>query len=203
MRTKDNELLEQILYLINDYFKENDCTPTLQEIADKLGIAKATAYRYVQHLKETGKIDITDRFKGIRTKTISKVLDSRNTYPILGTISCGTPLFAEENIEGYFSFPSSLLGAGEFFCLWAIGNSMINAGIKEGDLVICRKQNTANEGQIVVALCDNTDATLKRYYLDKKNKRFRLHPENDEMEDMFYKNVQIQGIAVKVVSNLE
>ena len=79
---------------------------------------------------------------------------------------------------------------------------MINAGISDGDLVVVRQQETAEEGQIVVALIDN-EATLKRYYLDKRHKRIRLHPENDKMEDMFYKTISIQGVAVKVIKDLQ
>ena len=79
---------------------------------------------------------------------------------------------------------------------------MINAGISDGDLVVVRQQETAEEGQIVVALIDN-EATLKRYYLDNRRKCVRLHPENDKMEDMFYKTISIQGVAVKVIKDLQ
>ena len=78
---------------------------------------------------------------------------------------------------------------------------MINAGIDDGDLVIIRQQDTANEGQIVVALIDN-EATLKRYYLDNKKKKIRLHPENDELDDMFFDEIAIQGVAVKILKDL-
>ena len=78
---------------------------------------------------------------------------------------------------------------------------MINAGVSSGDYVIVRKQETAEEGQIVVALVDD-EATLKRYYRDTKTKRIRLHPENDAMQDMYFNNIQIQGIAVKVIKDL-
>ena len=85
----------------------------------------------------------------------------------------------------------------------AKGNSMINAGIEDGDYVIVRQQQTADEGQIVVAMVEDSECTLKRYYMDKSKKQIRLHPENDTMEDMFFDNISIQGIAVKVVKNLE
>ena len=78
---------------------------------------------------------------------------------------------------------------------------MINAGIDDGDYVIVKQQEIAEQGQIVVALI-NDESTLKRYYLDNKKQRVRLHPENDEMEDMFFKNISIQGIAVKVIKDL-
>ena len=79
---------------------------------------------------------------------------------------------------------------------------MINAGIDNGDLVVVRQQETAEQGQIVVAFIDN-EATLKRYYLDRRRKKIRLHPENDNMEDMYYSSVAIQGVAVKVIKDLK
>ena len=80
---------------------------------------------------------------------------------------------------------------------------MINASIEDGDYVIIRKQDYADEGQIVVAMVNNGDCTLKRYFIDRKKKKVRLHPENDSMEDMFYSEVVIQGVAVKVIKSLE
>lgn len=80
---------------------------------------------------------------------------------------------------------------------------MINVGIHDGDLVIIRKQNAADEGQIVVALTDDGECTLKRYYLDRRRRKIRLHPENDEMEDMYFNKIQIQGVAVKIIKDID
>ena len=80
---------------------------------------------------------------------------------------------------------------------------MINAGINDGDLVIIRKQSTADEGQIVVALTEEGECTLKKYYLDKQRRKVRLHPENDEMEDMYFDTIQIQGVAVKIIQDIK
>ena len=111
-------------------------------------------------------------------------------------------MFAEENIEGFIALSKDMLGPGEFFGLWAKGESMINADIYPGDLVIIRSQDYAEDGDIVVALCNNEDATLKRFFRDTKRKGYRLHPENDEMEDMFFKKLTIQGVAVKVLKDI-
>ena len=97
--------------------------------------------------------------------------------------------------------PTEFLGSGKYFILKASGNSMIKANIEDGDYVIIKQQETAEVGQIIVALI-NDEATLKRYYLDDKRQKVRLHPENDEMQDMYFKNVIIQGIAVKVIKDL-
>jgi SOS-response transcriptional repressor LexA len=80
---------------------------------------------------------------------------------------------------------------------------MINAGIDDGDYVVIRKQSTANEGQIVVALIDGEEATLKRFYIDKRKRKIRLHPENDNLKDMYYDTIDIQGIVVKVIKDVE
>ena len=109
-------------------------------------------------------------------------------------------MLAEENIESYLTVSSSFLGQGTYFALKAHGNSMINANIKDGDFVIVRKQNTAEEGEIIVALIDDS-ATLKRFFKDEKKRKIRLHPENDEMQDMYFDKVEIQGVVKKIVKD--
>ena len=122
--------------------------------------------------------------------------------PILGKVSCGVPKFAEENIEEYVRLPVALFGRGQFFILRANGDSMIEADINDGDLVLIRQQNYADEGQIVVALMDD-EATLKRYYPEPEKQRIRLHPENSRMDDIYVSDCIIQGVAVKVLKDLE
>ena len=104
-------------------------------------------------------------------------------------------------IERYFRLPASLIGSGEFYFLRAFGDSMIEAGISEGDLVLVRRQETARPGQIVVALVGD-ETTLKRFYPEPEKRRIRLHPENRELEDLYVENCSIQGIAVKVLKDL-
>ena len=98
--------------------------------------------------------------------------------------------------------PVALFGRGQFFILRANGASMIEADINDGDLVLIRQQNYADEGQIVVALMDD-EATLKRYYPEPENQRIRLHPENSQMDDIYVSDCIIQGVAVKVLKDLE
>ena len=152
-------------------------------------------------MKEKGLIDYDGSARGIKTPSMEKVNDDVELVPLVGSIACGPQMLAEENIEKYLPIPKGLLGRGEHFALIASGDSMINAGINNGDCVFIRKQDTAEIGQIVVALIGN-ETTLKRYYLDEKRKQVRLHPENDNMEDMFFKTIQIQGVAVKVMKDL-
>ena len=122
--------------------------------------------------------------------------------PIVGDIACGTPILAEENIQSYLTISGDFLGTGSHFVLKANGNSMIDAGINDGDYVVVRQQSTAEQGQIVVALTDDGEVTLKRYYIDGDRKQIRLHPDNNELSDMHYDNITIQGIAIKVIKDL-
>ena len=141
-------------------------------------------------------------YSGYRTMTSTKTKMQAVRVPVLGTIACGIPKYAEENIEEYVRLPVALFGQGNFFILRAYGDSMVEAGIDDGDLVLIRQQNYADEGQIVVALIED-DATLKRFYPEPENRRIRLHPENSHMEDIYVPMCEIQGVAVKVLKDLE
>lgn len=202
MRSKNEQTLSAILTLINDCYFQEGTYPSLQQIANAVGLSTTQTYRYVDELIKRGEIDKKGKFGDLQTKEIANTICNNNRLPIVGEIACGGPILAEENIESYVTFSKELLGSGKFFILRVKGDSMINAGINDGDLVIVRQQETAEIGQIVVALIGN-EATLKRYYLDNKRKKIRLHPENDKMEDMFFDDIAIQGIAVKVLKDLE
>ena len=122
--------------------------------------------------------------------------------PILGKIACGSIEEAIIESEDYFPISASILGKGSFFVLRAKGDSMIEAGIEDGDLILIRQQNTAHNGQIVVARVEN-ETTLKRFYRDDKNKQVILRPENIEYKDQLFKNVDIQGVAIMVIKKVE
>ena len=201
MKVMSESVFNAIIKFVDDYYCANGKTPTLQEIADEVKLDKSNVSRNLKVMKERGIIDLKQGWNGIKTNKIKKRVLEMTDVPVVGTIACGSPMLAEENIEKYIPISTALLGNGTFFALHAKGNSMINANIEDGDFVIVKQQNTANEGQIVVALIDD-EATLKRYYLDKKHKKVRLHPENVEMEDMYFDNISIQGVAVKVLKDL-
>ena len=116
--------------------------------------------------------------------------------PIVGTIACGQPVDAMENIEESVALPRTIFGAGNLFLLHAKGDSMVEADIHNGDLVVIRQQNTAENGEIVVAMI-NGETTLKRFY--KKNSKIILHPENKTMDDIIVKNCEIQGVLVSCI----
>lgn len=198
MRSKDKTLMAAIEKFVSDYTDSNGISPTMQEVADGVGSSKATVQRYIAQLCDDGILD----YSGYRTMTSTKTKAAAIRVPVLGTIACGIPKFAEENIEEYVRLPVALFGKGNFFILRAYGDSMIEAGIDNGDLVLIRQQNYADEGQIVVALMED-EATLKRFYPEPQKHRIRLHPENSRMDDIYVDNCEIQGVAVKVLKDLE
>ena len=198
MRTKDKTLMAAIEKFVSDFTDSTGISPTMQEVADGVGSSKATVQRYIAQMCEDGIIN----YSGYRTMNSTKAKVQVVRVPVLGRIACGIPKFAEENIEEYVKLPVALFGKGDFFILRAYGDSMIEAGIDDGDLVLIRQQNTADVGQIVVALMED-EATLKRFYPEPENHRIRLHPENSRMEDIYVDNCEIQGVAVKVLKDLE
>ena len=113
--------------------------------------------------------------------------------PLLGTVAAGQPLYAEENIENYYPIPADLLPNAETFMLKVKGNSMINAGILEGDQIIVEHCPTAHNGEIVVALVEDS-ATVKRFFKEKGH--YRLQPENDSMDPIIVDNVEILGKVI-------
>lgn len=200
MRTQNPRLYPKIAEFIDEYRDQYNLAPSVQEVANYLGVSKATASRYLCRMREEGTVTCN----GYRSiSTLESKENPRQTVKVavLGRVSCGIPKFAEENIEEYVRLPVALFGRGDFFILRANGDSMIDAGIDDNDLVIVRQQNYADPGQIVVALVEN-EATLKRYYPEPRNKRIRLHPENKNLEDIYVENCLIQGVAVKVIKDL-
>lgn len=201
MRSKSEKLMNEIIDYIDECYFDYNYTPTMQEIADNVGLNKSNVCRYLQEMSKKGLVDMSDSRCAIKTVRIKKMLGDFRRVPIVGEIACGTPMFAEENIESYLTVSGSFLGPGSYFALRARGDSMINADIYEGDLVIVRQQNTAEQGQIVVALIDDS-TTLKRFYRDDAHHKVRLHPENDEMKDMYFDDINIQGVVKKVVKDV-
>lgn len=199
MRSKSIDTMKKIKTFAEEYYMRHYQSPSMAQIAENIGIARSTAYKYLVEMDRRGMISYDG--KEIRTKIIDHSNPRLVRAAVLGNIACGLPNVAEENIEEYVSLPESLFGRGEFYILRARGESMIEAGIEDGDLVVIRKQSDANDGDIIVALVEE-EATLKRLYRDEENGRIILHPENKDMSDIVVDNCIIQGIAVKVIKDL-
>ena len=198
MQYKKPEYCAMIEDYINSFRNRQGSKPSERQIASGVGLAVGTVSKYLSYMRENGVLNY-DVHRNITTRK-SKGLMNMLYVPLLGSVSCGIPKFAEENIEEYVCLPESLFGRGEFFLLRARGDSMIGAGIEDGDLVLIRQQSTAEYNQIVVALVDD-EATLKRFR--PKEDHICLHPENNRYEDIIVDRCLIQGVAVKVIKDLE
>lgn len=200
MQTKKQDLTNKIKHFIEEYYGQYGTSPTIRCIAENVGCSKSNVSIYIDYLKEQGLMEIgengyeTDVTKATDTKVVA--------VPKLGYVPCG-PLSEEyECIDGYVRLPASFVGNAKLcFLLTATGNSMIDVGINDGDLVLVRQQNEANYNDIVVALVEN-EVTLKRFRPDPENKRIILHPENKRMKDIVVKECKIQGVAIKVIKDL-
>ncbi len=199
IRKKDKSLMDRIVQCVEAYHFEHNMSPSLQEIATELGIGKTTVHSYLKEMTEKGILDYNG--KSIETKRMRKSSNKTVQVPILGNIACGGLEFAEENFEEYVSLPVTLFGNGDFFILRTHGDSMIEKGIENGDMVVVRKQNYASVGDIVVALVDG-ETTLKMYYPEPETEQIRLRPANKDMEDIIVKECHIQGIAQHVIKKL-
>lgn len=197
MRSKNPEIMKRIVDFVEAYHLDYNSSPSLRVIADGVGIGSTTVYRYLMEMNERGMICYDG--KTIRNEKINKSQRGTIRAAVIGRIACGIPDLAEQHVEGYVNLPESLFGQGNFYILRASGCSMTEAGIDDGDLVVIREQNTAEDGQIVVALVDD-EATLKRFF--HEGDRIRLHPENPRMKDIFVTDCRIQGVAVKVIHDL-
>ena len=197
MRSKDPEIMKRIVDFVEAYHLDYNSSPSLRVIADGVGIGSTTVYRYLMEMNERGMICYDG--KTIRNEKINKSQRGTIRAAVIGRIACGIPNLAEQHVEGYVNLPESLFGQGNFYILRASGCSMTEAGIDDRDLVVIREQNTAEDGQIVVALVDD-ETTLKRFF--HEGDRIRLHPENPRMKDIFVTDCRIQGVAVKVIHDL-
>jgi repressor LexA len=199
MRKKNPELMDEIKKYVEEYCLLHEQSPSTTKIAEAVGIARGTAYKYLVEMAEKNLIQYDG--KEIITNLTRKFNKDLKRTPIVGSVPCGSPQYEEENIEAYVSLPTSIFGNDDLFILKASGQSMIDAGIDDGDYVVVKKQCEAKEGDIIVALVDNQN-TLKRYYRDEKNKKIILHPENKQMEDIIVDDCYIQGVACKVIKSI-
>ena len=195
MRVLSEETKNAIAEYNIEYQKRHGISPSFRNIMHALNLnSLATVQRYVKQLVAEGLIERTNIGN---IAPLPKLWGGETvTVPLIGQIACGEPCLEVENIEESFSLPCSIFGNSEMFMLRASGESMIDAGINPGDLLVIRRQEEANDGDIVVALV-NGENTLKRIY--KGNGEVRLHPENKTMKDIVVKSCEIQGVLVSCI----
>ncbi|MDX6378645.1 MAG: repressor LexA [Gaiellaceae bacterium] len=192
---------QEILRVVQDHIARHGYPPTVREIGDAVGLtSSSTVHAHLQALESRGAlkrdptkpraIDLRDR-QSTRSNG-----DGVRMLPLLGAIAAGTPILAEQNVEEEMAVPGILTTSGECFLLRVRGESMILAGILDGDYVVVRRQPDCADGDIVAALVDDGEATVKR--LDHVDGRVRLIPENDAMEPFHPEQVDVLGKIVGV-----
>ncbi len=180
--------LEKVLTFVKRYQMENGFPPSVREICSALNIkSTATAHYYLAKLEKQGHIS-----KNANKNRAIILADSLEyvSVPLVGTVTAGTPILAVENLDGYYPLPPELAEEENSFLLQVKGDSMIEAGILDGDKIICKKTQTAENGEIVVALLDDS-ATVKRFF--KRNGKIILHPENERLSDIVVDEAYILG----------
>lgn len=201
MTSKATARQEQILEYIYEEVNHKGYPPTVREICEAVNLSStSTVHGHLEKLEKNNYI-IRDPSKPRAIEVTSKGFDLLNIsqftdkIPMVGIVTAGNPITAIEETRDFFPVPDNLMNENEpLFMLTIRGNSMINAGILDGDQVIVRKQTTASNGEIVIAMTEEDEATCKRFYKD--NDFIRLEPENDEMEALVFDNVSILGKVI-------
>lgn len=199
MRIKDKQKAKIIESYINEFYKDHYRPPSLREIESQTGISRQTVHRYLNEMNINGELKYDAG--GVITKYIESI--SLNSLSVLGDISCGAPQMEQEWQEEQINVFLGDLDVGSYYLLRAKGDSMINAGIYEDDYVLVQKTNVAEYGQIVVAMNEFGENTLKRLVYDKKLNRPVLHPENLKYLDVVPKEIHIQGVAKKIIKHID
>ena len=206
MTTKLSKRQQDILDFIKSEVRQKGYPPSVREIGEAVGLASSsTVHGHLARLESKGLI----RRDPTKPRAI-EILDNNQSdiptskvinVPIVGKVTAGLPITAVENVEEFFPLPENLAPADEqLFMLEVMGESMIEAAILDGDYVIVRQQNTANNGDIVVAMTEEDEATVKRFFKEKDS--FRLQPENSTMEPIILRNVSILGKVIGVYRHI-
>ena len=197
---------EQLLEFIKNYQNDNGFPPTIREMCKAIKVSStSTIFYYLNKLENSNKIkknpnknralEIVNN-QSCNISTIAENNSNLTKIPVLGTVTCGEPILAVQTNEEYFMVSPTLFKGDDLFMLTAKGDSMINAGIYDGDKIVLKQQSYAENGEIVAALVEDS-ATIKRFF--KENGHYRLQPENDTMSPIIVDDVQIIGKVVGLV----
>lgn len=200
----------QLLAVIADYQQSRFFSPTIGELADQLQVSRSTVFEHLDQLRKKG--FLSEQSSKARSLTLTskayKLLrqaagqSAVETFPadedilLAGRVAAGAPIEAIENKES-ISFKNLFAGNGEIFALEVRGDSMIEQGISGGDYVICRKSSIADDGQLVIAIVDENNATLKRFYKEKA--AVRLQPANKQYDPIYTRNCRIEAVVIGLI----
>jgi repressor LexA len=206
---------QEIWDFVVDYVDRHGYPPTVREIGDAVGLASpSTVHAHLANLERAGflrrdptkprALELTGHRRREAASAARAGGDDVHRLPLVGEIAAGGPLLAEENVEDYLAVPEPLSRGGEEFLLRVKGESMVDAGILDGDIVVVQRQDTARNGDIVVALAGDDEsvdeATVKRFF--REDGRIRLQPENAALEPIYARHVQVLGKVVGVMRML-
>jgi len=206
---------QEIWGFLVDYVDRHGYPPTVREIGEAVGLASpSTVHAHLANLERNGllkrdptkprALELIGHRRSAPAAEPAEEMRGTHRLPLLGQVAAGGPLLAEENVEEYLAVPEPLARGGEEFLLRVKGDSMVNAGILDGDLLVVRRQQDARNGEIVVALAGDDEsadeATVKTFY--REAGRVRLQPENDALEPIYADHVQVLGRVVGVLRTL-
>jgi repressor LexA len=206
---------QEIWGFLVDYVDRHGYPPTVREIGEAVGLASpSTVHAHLANLERNGllkrdptkprALELVGHRRSAPAAEPAEEVRGVHRLPLVGQVAAGGPLLAEENVEEYLAVPEPLARGGEEFLLRVKGDSMIDAGILDGDLLVVRRQQDARNGEIVVALAGDDEsadeATVKTFY--RESGRIRLQPENDALEPIYADHVQILGRVVGVLRTL-
>lgn len=202
MKTRSKTKMEEIIRYVEQYYMTCAVSPSTTKIAEKIGVSRGTAYKYLVEMAERGLIGYDG--KTIMTSRMKHMNTDRLNVPLVGTIRCGSPEEEHEEINEYVSLPASLFGYGDYFILCAKGDSMNIAGIDEGDYVVVERCTEAKVGDIVAALDEDNCSTLKRLGYDSIRGRYYLKAEssNPVNKNLYPREIVIQGIARNIIKKI-
>ena len=187
---------QKILDFIKSEIEDKGYPPSVREICAAVGLrSTSTVHAHLNHLEEQGLIR-RDSTKPRALEVLDGSHQRGRSVPLVGRVTAGQPILAIENIEDYLVLPQSMLGHDDIFCLRVQGESMIEAGILDGDIVVLRQQSSADNGDIVVAMVDD-EATLKRIFYEDGH--VRLQPENHTMDPIIVENAEVLGKLTALV----
>jgi len=191
---------KEILDYVSEYIQKNGYSPYYEEISEKFGLsALSTVHEHISELVDKGYLEKDERKE--RGLYLPKKRKQYLEIPLVGQIACGQPIEAIEEKEEVIKVAREQSLRGNLYALRAKGSSMIGDGIFDGDIIIVKKQESAENGDTVVAILEGNQATLKRFYLE--NEKIRLQPANPDHKAIFRKEVEIRGVVVKIIRNLK
>lgn len=202
---------QQVLEVVEEYMDRHGYPPTVREIGDAIGLASpSTVHAHLKALEQSGAlrrdatkpraIDLGERRAARAAAQAAAEHPGVRMLPMLGAIAAGTPILAEENVEEHIAVPEQITASGDNFLLKVRGDSMVNAGILDGDTVVIRRQEDCPDGAIAACLIDGDEATVKR--VRRIDGRVRLDPENDALEPFYPDHVVVMGVVVGVFRRL-